>query len=98
MTNAPGSYGRSNSGRYKSCVRWQWTLCVMAVMVALFCAGLSIYWALFAISTGFQDSMGAPRNSDFAGHVRVYCVAAAPMLITALIAYGAARLRPKRRK
>jgi hypothetical protein len=69
-------------------------ICVLASFVLLLLTSLG--WAFLVIGTGFHDSTGNPRNSDFAGHVRVYTRALAPLPITLLLGYWAWLLRRKR--
>jgi len=55
-----------------------------------------VLWAIFTLLTGFEDSMGNPRNSDLLGHIGVYSIALFPFLLLvlpALIIYKECRLR-----
>jgi hypothetical protein len=64
-----------------------------SVLVGLALFVICIPWTLFAIGIGFQDSMGAPRNSDLGGHVRVYTIALMPFLLPAFLLYQTWRSR-----
>jgi ABC-type transport system involved in cytochrome bd biosynthesis fused ATPase/permease subunit len=84
---------RFDDSNFRHSSRYVLYISVLALFVLLLLTSLG--WALLAISTGFHDSTGIPRNSDFAGHVRVYMRALAPLPITLLLGYWAWLLRPK---
>ena len=57
-------------------------------------SGSPILLIFLVIGAGFQDSEGRhPRNSDFAGHVRVYGLALSPVLFPVAAGWVGWRLR-----
>src|SRR5258708_11765353 len=60
------------------------------LMICIFCAP-------FTIVMGFQDSMGVPRNTSLAGHIRVDLITLSPFLLPAFLLYRILRARPKLR-
>ena len=77
---------------------WHDCLYFAAFILFILLLPVSLGWMILVIGSGFHDSLGSPRNSDFAGHVRVYSWAIGPMVLTALLGYSVARLRRKRRR
>jgi hypothetical protein len=69
-------------------------LLILLFLSVCFC----LIWTVFVIEAGFRNSMGKPRNSDFAGHVRVYAQALTPAAILAGIGIPVYLSRSRHRK
>jgi hypothetical protein len=61
------------------------------ITIAIALLFVLIPWAWFILMTGFQDSMGNPRNTTLAEHLYVYAVALMPLLVPAFLIYWAFR-------
>lgn len=71
-----------------------WYAAILLLAILMFV--VSVGWAFMGLSAGLYNSDGTPRALDFAGYVRAYALAFAPMLTAILVGYWASRLGKRR--